>query len=302
MTSSQRAPVVRTYVAESYEAAIRDFQADAEVMAQHGYQPTSQQWVADDAGRGCFWLVIIVILFVTIIGIIFLPFVMKDRKKGTLTVTYTYVAATSPVQQEVRTAAAQPVAAPAPPSPAPPIAAPRSASKAPDSASELPTKVCPDCAETILEAARICRFCRHEFWPEGAPPPASAPIEDPEAAAQGPADIPAAPGAMMGREELVLAQEPQPESQPAPPWEPSPPQPGSEEQAPQPPAPPPSGSPPPYAPQQPPYAPSQPTYPPPPPTWQAPPQRQPPGQAPPPQGPGPWHPPPPLRPPDRHRE
>jgi Uncharacterised protein family UPF0547 len=25
------------------------------------------------------------------------------------------------------------------------------------------TKVCPDCAETVLAAARICRFCRHAF-------------------------------------------------------------------------------------------------------------------------------------------
>jgi hypothetical protein len=25
------------------------------------------------------------------------------------------------------------------------------------------SKVCPDCAETVLAAARICRFCRHEF-------------------------------------------------------------------------------------------------------------------------------------------
>ena len=27
------------------------------------------------------------------------------------------------------------------------------------------TKVCPDCAETVLAAARICRFCRHAFPP-----------------------------------------------------------------------------------------------------------------------------------------
>jgi len=25
------------------------------------------------------------------------------------------------------------------------------------------TKVCPECAETVQAAARICRFCRHEF-------------------------------------------------------------------------------------------------------------------------------------------
>jgi hypothetical protein len=28
-----------------------------------------------------------------------------------------------------------------------------------------PTKRCPDCAEEVLADARICRFCRHEFWP-----------------------------------------------------------------------------------------------------------------------------------------
>ena len=305
------APVVRTYVAESYEAAIRDFEADAQVMAQHGYQPTSQQWVPDDAGRGCFWLVVVVVLFVTIIGILFLPFVMGDRKKGTLTVTYTYVASVAPPPREAEATKVEPIVTPAPTAPEP----------RPAASSDRPTKVCPDCAESILEAARLCRFCRHEFWPEGAPPPTSAAIDEPEATTVVPADTPPTSEAMMGRDEMVPAQEPQPElqpplaepqalppePQPAPAWERSEPQPRSEPQAPQPPAPPADGppAPPPYAPQQPPYTPQQPTYPPPPPTWQPPaqgqpPRSQPPGQAPQPQGQGPWVPPPP-RPPDRPR-
>jgi hypothetical protein len=90
------APIVRAYDAASHEAALRMFQADAIGMAQRGYQPVSQQWVADDSGRGCFWIVIVIILLVTIIGILLLPFVMGGRKKGTLTVTYVYAGAPAP--------------------------------------------------------------------------------------------------------------------------------------------------------------------------------------------------------------
>jgi hypothetical protein len=35
---------------------------------------------------------------------------------------------------------------------------------------ERDTKRCPDCAEDVLADARLCRFCRHEFWPSGAGP------------------------------------------------------------------------------------------------------------------------------------
>jgi hypothetical protein len=32
---------------------------------------------------------------------------------------------------------------------------------------ETATKVCPDCAETVMAAARVCRFCRYEFTADG---------------------------------------------------------------------------------------------------------------------------------------
>jgi len=32
---------------------------------------------------------------------------------------------------------------------------------------EQPTKTCPDCAETVLAAARVCRYCGHEFHAAG---------------------------------------------------------------------------------------------------------------------------------------
>jgi hypothetical protein len=188
------------------------------------------------------------------------------------------------------------------------------------------TKDCPDCAETILEAARICRFCRYEFWPEGAPPPASSSgvvdeagvtswSEDSTAAGAAPeADAgtqatdqdsspePAEPEALQQEpptEPAPSVAEPLPaaggagaqmgdERRPPAPSQPSYAPPPPPPYAPPPAAPPPSGQPPP-----PPYAP------PPPPTWQ-PPQGQPPGQAPPGQGPGPWSPPPP--PPDWPRQ
>jgi hypothetical protein len=30
-------------------------------------------------------------------------------------------------------------------------------------AADVATKICPDCAETVRAAARICRFCQHDF-------------------------------------------------------------------------------------------------------------------------------------------
>lgn len=39
------------------------------------------------------------------------------------------------------------------------------------------TQVCPRCAETVKAAAKVCRFCGHEFDP--APPLVSAPPPPP---------------------------------------------------------------------------------------------------------------------------
>jgi hypothetical protein len=39
------------------------------------------------------------------------------------------------------------------------------------------TKVCPDCAEPVLAAARICRFCRYEFQPTEAEEPVGASVD-----------------------------------------------------------------------------------------------------------------------------
>jgi hypothetical protein len=182
------------------------------------------------------------------------------------------------------------------------------------SGQERPSKTCPDCAETILEAARICRFCRYEFWPVDAPPPEpSSDAPEADEAASSPDDS-STTDEVPDADTQVTEEDVPPEPEPAIP-EPAthePPAqerdaPVEQEEAPPPAAPPPGYAPPPpaYAPPQappsgqpapPPYPPQQPSYPPPPPTWQPPPQSQPPGQ-----GPDPWVPPPPSRPPDRPR-
>ena len=72
---------------ESYRGTYQQAHAAfREAAARHGaagYQPTSQNWVAQGPRWGCFSCALIVILL--------LPFVFLGRNKGTLTVTYTYV-------------------------------------------------------------------------------------------------------------------------------------------------------------------------------------------------------------------
>ena len=65
----------------------------------------------------------------------------------------------------------------------PGVIAVRSASASPPPiAPAADTKVCPMCAETVLKAARICRFCRYDFPTEREPesPRAAPPSPDPD--------------------------------------------------------------------------------------------------------------------------
>ncbi len=182
--------------------------------------------------------------------------------------------------------------------------------QAASTAADRPTKDCPDCAESILEAARVCRFCRYEFWPADAPRP--------EPSGDGPEadESESLPGDSTAAEVVADADthvtgedaphQTQPTTRQPPPPAPEPDAPAAQVETPPPPAPPPSDAPPPPSypprppagqPAPPPYPPEQP-YAPPPPGWQPPPLGRPPGQVPP--GQGPW--PPTPRPPDQPRE
>jgi len=82
---------------ESYHGTYQQAHATfREAAARHGaagYQPTSQNWVGQGPRWGCFSCALIIILLISIIGILLLPFVFLGRNKGTLTVTYTYIGA-----------------------------------------------------------------------------------------------------------------------------------------------------------------------------------------------------------------
>ena len=149
-------------------------------------------------------------------------------------------------------------------------------SMTPDDPGEArPTKTCPDCAETVLEAARICRFCRYEFWPAGAPPLAPSSVAPGEGGLAPSSDTSTAsddvPEADSGDQVMESGAPPELEQEPPHPLAGPYPPPGQAAH--------------------PPYAPT-----PPPPAWQPSPQGQPPEH-----GPGPWVPPPPTRPLDRPR-
>ena len=75
----------------NYEQAYAQFREAAARLGAAGYQPTSQNWVTQGPRWGCFSCALIIILLISVIGILLLPFVFLGRNKGVLTVTYRYV-------------------------------------------------------------------------------------------------------------------------------------------------------------------------------------------------------------------
>jgi hypothetical protein len=75
----------------TYAQAHEAFRQAAARHGAAGYQPTSQNWVAEGPRWGCFSCALIIILLVSVVGILLLPFTFWGRNKGVLTVTYTHM-------------------------------------------------------------------------------------------------------------------------------------------------------------------------------------------------------------------
>lgn len=86
--ASGPATLIRTYAARSNQEAVMAFQADAAILAQHGYEPTSQSWAEDQRGPSAGSVVMWGAFAAS-----------KRRGGGTLTVTYRRVQQVQPVQQ-----------------------------------------------------------------------------------------------------------------------------------------------------------------------------------------------------------
>ncbi|MBX9724305.1 MAG: zinc ribbon domain-containing protein [Candidatus Obscuribacterales bacterium] len=120
--------IIKKYIGNESETA-RAFQADASKMSAHNYFPTSQVWAPGSYGCGMFLLALL--LCFLLVGILIFIYMLLVKPSGYLTVTY-----------ELRE---------------PPL-----------SVQAYPgnEKTCPRCAEQVKPAAKVCRFCGHNFEAE----------------------------------------------------------------------------------------------------------------------------------------
>lgn len=129
ITTIQKQIVVKTYTGSQTQTA-QLFQTDSELMAAEGYFPISQSWAPGSYGCGTF--LVALALCVLIVGILVFIYMLVVPPDGTLSVTY-----------ELRTA-----------------------SDSQQDVTPIDEKTCPMCAEQVKAAARICRFCGHNFVPD----------------------------------------------------------------------------------------------------------------------------------------
>jgi|ERR1035437_1730666 hypothetical protein len=77
--------VVREYVGDEYRARMW-FQVDAQRMAERGYFPTAQTWIAGSYGCGAFAAALVLCLL--LIGILIFLYMIIVKPAGKLVVTY----------------------------------------------------------------------------------------------------------------------------------------------------------------------------------------------------------------------
>jgi len=123
---NQEQIIVKTYKGNK-EKATASFKKDADKMAEKGYFPTTQSWA--EGTWGCLAFLFALLLFVVIIGILIFIYMLIVKPEGTLSVTY-----------ELRLE--------------------KTDSKA---ITNSEGKTCPQCAEQVKAAAKICRYCGHNF-------------------------------------------------------------------------------------------------------------------------------------------
>ena len=111
----------------SPDASNRRYRKEAKRLARKGWSPVSERY--EQGSWGIFAFLVALLLCLILIGILVFIYmlIVKPKGKGVLYVTYE-----RPVELD-------------------------------EDEEEDELKTCPECAESVRDAARICRYCRYEF-------------------------------------------------------------------------------------------------------------------------------------------